>query len=223
MPRRVYVPLPDAAGREALIRHALKDQASLSEDGIRSMVAATEGFSGSDLAALCRDAAMGPVRIVPAAPCPCLQSPGLTRVSLCLPQLRELGAAVATVRPEDVRKVLLRDLQASMSRVRPSTTQEAVEEVRRWSERFGETPAEEASFAEGVGAASAGPPPPLRAPGDDADAAAACGGDRAARDAGRQAEAMPSAPAGPVRAAGSPGHARRAVPAGSVQDRCRMS
>jgi len=40
---------------------------SLGEEDLKSVVEWTSGFSGSDLTSLCKDAAMGPVREVPAA------------------------------------------------------------------------------------------------------------------------------------------------------------
>lgn len=61
--KRVYVPMPGTQGREALLKQSLKGQkTSISSAGLTQIVAATEGYSGSDLAALCREAAMQPIR-----------------------------------------------------------------------------------------------------------------------------------------------------------------
>lgn len=65
--KRVYVPLPDAAGRAAVLKHLLQGQqgtatARLSDKELACVVRATEGYSASDLAALCKEAAMAPVR-----------------------------------------------------------------------------------------------------------------------------------------------------------------
>lgn len=61
--KRVYIPMPDATARRALLRHVLAGQpARLSRADVEALVARTERYSGSDLAALCREAAMVPLR-----------------------------------------------------------------------------------------------------------------------------------------------------------------
>lgn len=61
--KRVYIPMPDAPARRALLQHVLKGQpARLSRADVEALVRGTEGYSGSDLAALCREAAMVPLR-----------------------------------------------------------------------------------------------------------------------------------------------------------------
>jgi spastin len=61
--RRIYIPLPEAATRAELIAQLLSQQSSaLSHADLAMVVAASHGFSGSDLSSLCKDAAMGPVR-----------------------------------------------------------------------------------------------------------------------------------------------------------------
>mmetsp|Transcript_23724 Transcript_23724/g.59833 ORF Transcript_23724/g.59833 Transcript_23724/m.59833 type:complete len:403 (+) Transcript_23724:117-1325(+) len=61
--KRVYIPLPDDAARASLVSHLLKGQChSVKGAELRSVVSFTTGYSGSDLAALCKEAAMGPVR-----------------------------------------------------------------------------------------------------------------------------------------------------------------
>ncbi len=61
--KRVYIPMPDAPARRALLQHVLRGQpARLSHADVEALVRSTEGYSGSDLAALCREAAMVPLR-----------------------------------------------------------------------------------------------------------------------------------------------------------------
>ena len=62
--RRVLIPLPDVAARTALVRHLLRNQKTSVTDGelCRFIEGHTEGYSGSDLTALCKDAAMAPLR-----------------------------------------------------------------------------------------------------------------------------------------------------------------
>lgn len=64
-PKRVYVSLPDLRTRMSLVRRVLARgaaAATLSDDELARLATLTDGYSGSDLTALCRDAALGPIR-----------------------------------------------------------------------------------------------------------------------------------------------------------------
>jgi katanin p60 ATPase-containing subunit A1 len=54
--KRVYIPLPDAAGRKAVLEMNLRDLAALSLD-FDEWADRLEGYSCADIAHLCRDAA----------------------------------------------------------------------------------------------------------------------------------------------------------------------
>ena len=61
--RKIYIPLPEATARHVLISAMLKDQTVQLKGGdVEEVVRATEGYSGSDLRALCQEAAMVPIR-----------------------------------------------------------------------------------------------------------------------------------------------------------------
>lgn len=61
--KRVYVALPDHSTREHLIRKLLAKQGcQLSPTAIANLAACTKGYSGSDLTALAKDAALEPIR-----------------------------------------------------------------------------------------------------------------------------------------------------------------
>ncbi|KAH9328625.1 hypothetical protein KI387_000733, partial [Taxus chinensis] len=61
--KRIYVPLPDADVRRVIFKHQLKGQAfSLPATDLERLVKDTNGYSGSDLQALCEEAAMIPIR-----------------------------------------------------------------------------------------------------------------------------------------------------------------
>jgi len=60
--KRIYIPLPTPVGREQLFKINLKGcQVSESVD-FTELIRITEGYSGADLASVCRDAAMMPLR-----------------------------------------------------------------------------------------------------------------------------------------------------------------
>ncbi|XP_026480541.1 spastin isoform X2 [Ctenocephalides felis] len=61
--KRVYVCLPNALTRYALLERLLAKQGSpLDTDQLRRLAEMTDGYSGSDLTALAKDAALGPIR-----------------------------------------------------------------------------------------------------------------------------------------------------------------
>jgi SpoVK/Ycf46/Vps4 family AAA+-type ATPase len=63
LPARVYIPLPDANARIGSIKHLLRDTPhSLSASDFDRLAQSTNRYSQSDLANVCSQAAMGPVR-----------------------------------------------------------------------------------------------------------------------------------------------------------------
>lgn len=61
--KRVYVSLPDQVTRQHLVQKLLEKQGSpLAPDSIKRLAICTEGYSGSDLTALAKDAALEPIR-----------------------------------------------------------------------------------------------------------------------------------------------------------------
>nr|VDD04957.1 unnamed protein product [Brassica oleracea] len=98
--KRIYVPLPDSNVRKLLFKTKLKCQPhSLS------------GYSGSDLQALCEEAAMMPIR--------------------------ELGADILTIQANKVRPLRYDDFRKSMAVIRPSLSKSKWEELERWNSEFG--------------------------------------------------------------------------------------
>ena len=60
--KRVYIPLPDSVGRRALFDINLKGIKISEGIDFDKLVAMTEGYSGADMANVCREAAMMPLR-----------------------------------------------------------------------------------------------------------------------------------------------------------------
>lgn len=68
MERRVYIPLPDRNGRLHMLRLHLGDTPhSLTDDDFAALADMSDGYSGSDLKTVCRDAIMFPVRLATGA------------------------------------------------------------------------------------------------------------------------------------------------------------
>ncbi|KDP28731.1 hypothetical protein JCGZ_14502 [Jatropha curcas] len=110
--KRIYVPLPDKNVRRLLLKHKLKGKAfSLPDGDLERLVSETEGYSGSDLQALCEEAAMMPIR--------------------------ELGANVLSVQSNQVRRLRYEDFQKAMTVIRPSLSKSKWKELEQWNEEFG--------------------------------------------------------------------------------------
>ncbi|XP_052192782.1 uncharacterized protein LOC127801575 isoform X2 [Diospyros lotus] len=110
--KRIYIPLPNADVRILLLKHKLKGQAfSLHARDLERLAEETEGYSGSDLQALCEEAAMMPIR--------------------------ELGANILTVEANQVRPLTYGDFQKAMNVIRPSLQKSKWEELERWNQEFG--------------------------------------------------------------------------------------
>ncbi|XP_047338113.1 spastin-like isoform X2 [Impatiens glandulifera] len=110
--KRIYIPLPDPEARRLLLKHKLKGQAfSLPGRDLERLVQETEGYSGSDLQALCEEAAMMPIR--------------------------ELGSNILTVRADQVRALSYGDFQKARSVIRPSLQKTKWAELDDWNREFG--------------------------------------------------------------------------------------
>ncbi|GAD94816.1 AAA family ATPase, putative [Paecilomyces variotii No. 5] len=111
--RRQYIPLPEHEVREQQIRKLLSHQKhELSDTDIEVLVRVTEGFSGSDITALAKDAAMGP--------------------------LRNLGEDLLHTPMEKIRPIRFSDFEASLYSIRPSVSPEGLKEYENWARQFGE-------------------------------------------------------------------------------------
>lgn len=111
--RRAYIPLPEGWVREKQLRTLLAAQKHNLRDGdLQVLVALTDGFSGSDITALAKDAAMGP--------------------------LRSLGEKLLHMSPEDIRPIGMQDFEASLVNIRPSVSKQGLKEFEDWAREFGE-------------------------------------------------------------------------------------
>lgn len=111
--RRQYIPLPEDETRGVQLRTLLSHQKhSLSEQDIQYLVTLTDGFSGSDITALAKDAAMGP--------------------------LRSLGEKLLEMSMDDIRPMQIVDFEASLVNIRPSVSKQGLKEFEDWAKEFGE-------------------------------------------------------------------------------------
>ena len=102
--KRIYIPLP-----EALIVNLLKDSGQLTNSDVKKVVKATDGFSGSDLAALCKEAALDSVR-------------GLSH--------QQLNAGF-------IPPITLQNFVNAMKIIRPSVPKNSLQMYERWNNELG--------------------------------------------------------------------------------------
>ncbi|KAL2828985.1 P-loop containing nucleoside triphosphate hydrolase protein [Aspergillus cavernicola] len=111
--RRQYIPLPEHHVREQQLRTLISHQVhDLDDEDIEVLVHVTESFSGSDITALAKDAAMGP--------------------------LRNLGEALLHTPMDQIRPICFADFKASLLSIRPSVSKEGLRAYEDWAGQFGE-------------------------------------------------------------------------------------
>lgn len=111
--KKIYVPLPDPNVRRLLLKNQLKGQAfKLSNHDLERLAVETEGYSGSDLRALCEEAAMMPIR--------------------------ELGPQnILTIKANQLRPLRYGDFKSAMTVIRPSLQKSKWDELEKWNDEFG--------------------------------------------------------------------------------------
>ncbi|RKF75143.1 putative aaa family atpase [Golovinomyces cichoracearum] len=111
--RRQYIPLPERITRAIQLKNLLSRQKhELGDNDFQKLVDLTEGFSCSDITALAKDAAMGP--------------------------LRSLGEAMLRTSMDDIRQIKLSDFETSLTSIRPSVSEESLKTFENWAKVFGE-------------------------------------------------------------------------------------
>jgi SpoVK/Ycf46/Vps4 family AAA+-type ATPase len=127
MPRRLFVPLPDASNREKILRTILKDEEVDEKIDFVELGRETDGYSGSDLKNLAIAAAYCPLR------------------ELLEVEKKRMSEATAESTAEKtplppVRSITMADFTAAMKQVTPSTHAESASttELQKWNEQFGE-------------------------------------------------------------------------------------
>lgn len=113
--KRLYIPLPDKEARRQLLTSLLRlNDNRINERELEWIARSTEGYSGSDINNLCKDAAMQPLREIPA---------------------EELMKTDVT----NFRPIALKDFQESLKCVKATVSNESLESYIKWNEAYGST------------------------------------------------------------------------------------
>uniref|UniRef100_A0A8C5N097 Spastin n=1 Tax=Leptobrachium leishanense TaxID=445787 RepID=A0A8C5N097_9ANUR len=113
--KRIYVSLPNEETRLLLLTNLLVKQGNpLSEKELTRLARLTEGYSGSDITALAKDAALGPIR------------------ELRPEQVKNMSA-------NDVRNITYSDFVNSLKKIKCSVSPSTLESYINWNRDFGDT------------------------------------------------------------------------------------
>ncbi|XP_034486905.1 spastin isoform X2 [Drosophila innubila] len=112
--KRVYVTLPDVQTRELLLNRLLQKQGSpLDTEALQRLAKITDGYSGSDLTALAKDAALEPIRELNVEQVKCLD--------------------ISAMRP-----ITEKDFHNSLKRIRRSVAPQSLNSYEKWSQDYGD-------------------------------------------------------------------------------------
>lgn len=114
--KRLYIPLPSAEARAWIVRNLLEKDGlfRLSKEDMDIICKLTQGYSGSDMKNLVKDASMGPLRDA----------------------LRQ-GIEITKLDKEDMRPVTLQDFKDALQEVRPSVSPNELGIYENWNKQFG--------------------------------------------------------------------------------------
>ncbi|KAF6176479.1 hypothetical protein GIB67_040774, partial [Kingdonia uniflora] len=114
--KRLYIPLPSSEARAWIIRNILEKDGlfMLSKEDSESICKLTQGYSGSDMHNLVKDASMGPLR-----------------------EALGQGIEITKLKKEDMRSVTLQDFENALHEVRPSVSSNELHTYEEWNKQFG--------------------------------------------------------------------------------------
>jgi len=110
--KRIYVTLPEKQTRQQIMEKLLRDiNHNITSKQLSSLADATDSYSGSDLTALCKEAALLPIR--------------------------ELGTNIMGVDAASVRPLTAADFKKAITQIRPSVSKDSLETYVEWNKMYG--------------------------------------------------------------------------------------
>jgi vacuolar protein-sorting-associated protein 4 len=114
--KRVHVPLPDLKARSGIFKiHTEGVNTALTDEDFIELGVRTEGYSGRDIANICREVIMLPVR-----------------------ELDMSGLLEDSNKEVKVRDIDLKDFKKTLKKVKPMTNKALMKQYNDWAEEFGE-------------------------------------------------------------------------------------
>ncbi|XP_071438871.1 katanin p60 ATPase-containing subunit A-like 1 [Hetaerina americana] len=117
--KRIYIPLPNGEGREALLKINLREVKMDPDVNLTEIAAKLKGYSGADITNVCRDASMMSMR-----------------------------RKIAGLRPDQIKQlpkeeldlpVTMRDFEEAISKCNKSVSKEDLDKYHTWMQEFGST------------------------------------------------------------------------------------
>ncbi|MFX1531765.1 MAG: AAA family ATPase [Promethearchaeota archaeon] len=114
--KRVHVPLPDMKARAGIFKiHTEGVNTALNDEDYIELAVRSDGYSGRDIANVCREVIMLPVR-----------------------ELDMSGLLESSDKEVNVRDINLKDFNKTLKKVKPMTTKALLKQYNDWAEEFGE-------------------------------------------------------------------------------------
>jgi len=111
--KRLYIPLPEGEARRRIVTNLLaRERHSLGQSEVDKVAELTDGYSGADMANLCKEAAMGPIR------------------GLDMSQIQHLT-------PDQVRPIAFQDFSAALRQVKASVSTKDLDLYLEWNTMYG--------------------------------------------------------------------------------------
>ncbi|XP_039289494.1 katanin p60 ATPase-containing subunit A-like 1 isoform X2 [Nilaparvata lugens] len=117
--KRIYIPLPNSAGREALLKINLREVQLEASVDLRDIATRLKGYSGADITNVCRDASMMSMR---------RKIAGLKPEQIKQLAKEELDLPVST-----------QDFTEALAKCNKSVSKEDLDKYERWMREFGST------------------------------------------------------------------------------------
>lgn len=113
--KRLYIPLPEEEARCQIIKSLMaKGKSGLTEDCVGQVAEKTKGYSGADMATLCKEAALGPIRTI----------------------IRARGNA-KNLANEDLPPISMADFESALKHVKASVNGNDLQAYEEWDKRYG--------------------------------------------------------------------------------------
>ena len=115
--KRIYVPLPDTSTREGILAHLLaKNATTITKSEMHRLALRTKNYSGADLAHLCEEAAMYPVREL---------------------TFHDIAAMTTAAAGSAVRPITYADVVKATSAIRASVSMDTLRALEAWDSKYG--------------------------------------------------------------------------------------
>lgn len=109
--KRIYVALPELSSRKQMVQQLLRGYSNnITDEELEEIARITDGYSGSDMFNLCREATLEPLR-----------------------EIKD----ISSFKPEDTRDICVQDFKSSMRQIRKSVSTKDLAGYSEWNELFG--------------------------------------------------------------------------------------